>query len=306
MKIARLPLALCAVLAAGAIHAADDTKPAAAAPPAASPAEVDVTLATINGVRYSLDTFRLFYLERMQQSQSGDTPEMQQQAFNEFINLALTAQQADALKLTDRHDVQVGLELQRMRVLSNVALQSMAQEFKPTEDELKKAYDDAVKQLGQTQYKVRHILVKDEAEGKKVIAELNKGGDFAELAKKYSTGPNAKSGGELGWFTSAQIDNKPFSDAVEGLKKGGYTKTPVNAKYGWHVILLEDTRIPEPPSFDDAKPQLIANYQRAKLGEKIGALREAAKLDLNESVVKLKEPAAEEPAKDAPEKTEKK
>jgi peptidyl-prolyl cis-trans isomerase C len=302
MKIARLPLALCAVLAAGVAQAADEPKSAAAALPAPSAAEADVTLATINGVRYSLDSFRLFYLERMQQSQSGDTPEMQQQAFNEFINLAVTAQQADALKLTDRHDVQIGLELQRMRVLSNVALQSMAQEFKPTEDELKKAYDDAVKQLGQTQYKVRHILVKDEAEGKKVIAELSKGGDFAELAKKYSTGPNAKSGGELGWFTSAQIDNKPFSDAVEGLKKGAYTKTPVNAKYGWHVILLEDTRIPEPPSFDDAKPQLIANYQRAKLGEKIGALREAAKLDLNESVVKLKEPAAEEPAKDAPEK----
>jgi peptidyl-prolyl cis-trans isomerase C len=306
MKIARLPIALCAVLAAGALQAAGDPKPGEAQAPAASATGTqtgaDVTIATINGVRYSLDTFRLFYIERLQQTQSQDSPEMQQQAFNEFVNLAVTAQQADTLKLTDRRDVQIGMELQRMRLLSNVSLQAMAQEFKPTEEELKKAYDELLKQLGETQYKVRHVLVKEEAEAKKVIAELNKGGDFADLAKKHSTGPNAKAGGELGWFTSNQIDNKPFSDAVATLKKGTYTKTPVKAKYGWHVILLEDTRTAQPPSFDEAKPQLIASYQRAKLGEKIGVLRQGAKLELNESVVKLRDAPAEEPSKAPQEK----
>lgn len=310
MKIAHLPAVLCAVLAAGALQAADAPKPAGAPTPAAASGDAaagaDVTLATVNGVAYPLDLFRLFYLERLQQAQSQDSPEMQQQAFNEFINLVLTAQQAQARKLTERHDVQTGLELQRMRLLSSVALQSMAQEIQPTEDDLKQAYDELVKQFGQTQYKARHILVKEEADAKKVIAELDKGGDFAELAKKHSTGPNAKSGGDLGWFTSAQIDNKPFSDAVGTLKKGTYTKTPVKAKYGWHVILLEDTRTVQPPSFEDAKPQLIANYQRSKLGEKIGELRQAAKLDLNEAVVKVKDAPAEEPAKAEPAKNGKK
>ncbi len=306
MKIVYLPVVLCAALAAGTLQAADAPKPADAPVPAAGLADAvpaaDVPLVTVNGVTYSLDLFRMFYFERLQQTQAQDTPEVQQQAFNEFMNLVVTAQQADALKLTERHDVQVGLEAQRLRLLSNIALQTMAQEIQPTEDELNKGYDELVKQAKETQYQARHILVKEEAEAKQVIAELDKGGDFAELAKKHSTGPNAKAGGELGWFTSSQIDNQPFADAVVALKKGTYTKAPVNTKFGWHVILLEDTRSPEPPTFDDAKPQLIAAYQRVKLGEKLGALRQGAKIDLNESVVKLKDAPAEAPAAAEPEK----
>lgn len=290
MKTVYLPLALSALLATGTLQAADTPAPAA---PAEAAAEIagDVPLATVNGVPYSLDMFRLFYMERLQQSQAQDSPELQQLAFNEFINLVLTAQQAEAMKLTERPDVKIGLEVQRIRLLSNIALQAMAQEIQPSDEDLKTGYDALVKQLEETQYKVRQILVQDEAAAKKVIAELGKGGDFSKLAMEHSTGPNAKAGGELGWFTSSQVDNKPFSDAVAGLKKGEYTKTPIEAKYGWHVILLEDTRIPTPPTLDEAKPQLIAGYQRAQLANKIGALREGAKLELNESVVKLKENA---------------
>ncbi len=300
MNVVYLPMVLCAAFAAGALQAADTPKAADAPAPVAASADAaaaaDVPLVSVNGVAYSLDLFRMFYFERLQQTQAQDTPELQQQAFNEFMNLVVTAQQAEALKLPERHDVQIGLEMQRMRLLSSIALQSMAQEIEPTEEELKKGYDELAKQAKETQYQARHILTKEEAEAKKVIAELDKGGDFAELAKKHSTGPNAKAGGELGWFTSSQIDNKPFSDAVAALKKGAYTKAPVNTKFGWHVILLEDMRTPEPPSFDDAKPQLIAAYQRAKLGEKLGELRQAAKVDLNEAVVKLKDAPVEEPA----------
>jgi peptidyl-prolyl cis-trans isomerase C len=304
MKTAPLPLILSVALAAGALQAADEPKPAdapAPAPTAAAPA-ADVPLATVNGVAYSLDMFRMFYVERLQQTQAQDSPEIQQQVFNEFINLVVTSQQAQALKLTERHDLQVALDLQRLQLLSTAALQAMAQEIKPTDEELKKGYDDLVKLTGETQYKARHILVKDEAEAKKVIAALDKGGDFVELAKKHSTGPNAKAGGELGWFTASQLDNKPFSDAVAGLKQGTYTKTPVNTKFGWHVILLDDTRTTQPPNFDEAKPQLIAAYQRAKLGEKLGELRKVAKLELNEAVVKLKETPAEAAAPAEPEK----
>jgi peptidyl-prolyl cis-trans isomerase C len=306
MKIVHLPMVLCAAIAAGTLHAADTPKPVDAPVSAAGSADAapaaDVTLVTVNGIPYSLDLFRMFYFERLQQTQAQDSPELQQQTFNEFMNLLVTAQQADALKLSARHDVQMGLDLQRIRVLSSAALQTMVQDIQPTEDELKKGYDELAKQAKETQYQARHILAKEEAEAKQVIAELDKGGDFAELAKKHSTGPNAKAGGELGWFTSSQIDNKPFSDAVAALKKGAYTKAPVKTKFGWHVILLEDTRTPEPPTFDDAKPQLIAAYQRAKLGEKLGELRQAAKVDLNEDVVKLKDEAVEEPAAAEPEK----
>jgi peptidyl-prolyl cis-trans isomerase C len=309
-RASALAAALAAILTATSVQAADAAKPAAA--PATAPAaaaapeapQADVRLATINGVPYSLDLFRIFYLERLQQTQSQDTPEAQQQSFNDFINLVVTAQQAPALKLTERHDVQLGLELQKMKLYSSVALQAMAMDIQPTEEELKKAYDEAVKEVKQDQYKARHILVKEEAEAKKLIAELDKKADFTELAKKHSIGPAGKNGGDLDWFTAGQMV-KPFSDAAAALEKGSYTKTPVQTQFGWHVILLEDKRVAEPPSFEDAKPQLIAAIQRNKLGEQIIELRKTTKLELNEDVIKLKEdPAKGEAEKTAPAKAE--
>jgi peptidyl-prolyl cis-trans isomerase C len=309
MKIAYLPAVLAAILAATSVQAADAPKAASApaAPPAAAapPAEAaDVRLVTVNGVPYSLDLFRIFYLERLQQTQAQDTPEAQQQSFNEFINLAVTAQQAPIRKLSERHDVQLGLELQKLKLLSSVALQAMAMDIQPTEEELKKAYDEVVKEAKQTQYKARHILVKEEAEAKKLIAELDKKADFTELAKKHSIGPAGKNGGDLDWFSAGQMV-KPFSDATAALQKGSYTKTPVQTQFGWHVILLEDIRTAEPPSFEDAKPQLVAAIQRNKIGEAIVELRKTTTLELNEDVIKLKEdPAKGEAEKAAPAKAE--
>ena len=76
--------------------------------------------------------------------------------------------------------------------------------------------------------KIAHILMKTEQEAKDIIAELDGGADFSELAKKKSTGPSAKEGGELGWLNGAQLNNMPsFAQAVSELKKGSYTKTPV-------------------------------------------------------------------------------
>ena len=187
-----------------------------------------------------------------------------------------------------------------MKLLSSVALQSMAMDIQPTEEELKKAYDEVVKEVKQTQYKARHILVKEEAEAKKLIAELDKKADFAELAKKHSIGPAGKNGGDLDWFSAGQMV-KPFSDAAAALEKGAYTKTPVQTQFGWHVILLEDIRTAEPPSFEDAKPQLVAAIQRAKIGEQIIELRKTTTLELNEDVIKLKEdPAKGDAEKAAP------
>jgi peptidyl-prolyl cis-trans isomerase C len=78
------------------------------------------------------------------------------------------------------------------------------------------------------------------------------------------------------------------------MKPGTYTKEPVQTQFGWHVILLEDTRTAEPPSFDEAKPTLEAMVKRQKVADALSTWRKDAKVDLNNDVVKLKE----EPKKD--------
>ncbi len=280
-----LSLLIVALLAAGPC-AAEDAAPAPAPAPAEAPGP-DTIIATVNGTPYPLDVFRMFYIERMQETQGQNDPAFQQQAFNEFMSLIVASQEAEKRNLQDNPDVTAAIELQRLKVMSNAALAAMARDIQVTDDELKEAYEQVKKQATRTEYKARHILVKDEAEAKKLIKELDNKADFAELAKKHSLGPTGKNGGELDWFDATQMV-KPFADAVAAMKPGTHSKEPVQTQFGWHVIELEDTRTAEPPAFEDAKPQLTALVQRQKLGKQLNELRDTAMVELNEEVVKLK------------------
>jgi peptidyl-prolyl cis-trans isomerase C len=259
-----------------------------------APPPADVNIAVVNGVPYSLELFRVFYMDRMQQAQHQNDAAFQQQVFNEFMSMVVASQEGERRKLEDDPGVATAIELQKLKVLSNAALAAMAQEIEVTDDELKQAYEEVKKQSERTEYKARHILVKDEAEAKKLIKDLDKKADFAELAKKHSLGPTAKNGGELEWFDKSQMV-EPFADAVAAMKPGTYTKEPVHTQFGWHVIYLEDTRAAEPPAFDDVKPQLTALVQRQKLGERLMQMRDKAMVELNEDVVQVK-PKEETPA----------
>ncbi|UHD15400.1 peptidylprolyl isomerase [Thiocapsa bogorovii] len=287
MKTSRFTLVLCALMAAGAVLAEDAKEPETGE---------DVIIATVNGTPYDLDLFRLFFLERLQQNQGENSPALQEQAFNEFMSLVVASQEATRRKLEEDPEVAVAIDLQRMKILSNAALAAMAEEVVPTEEELKKAYEDVKKNATRTEYKARHILVKDEEEAKKVIEELEGGADFGDLAREHSLGPTGKNGGELDWFDANQMV-APFSEAVAGMEVGSFTKSPVQTQFGWHVIELQDSRKAEPPSFEDAEPQLTLLLKRQKISEKLAEMRDGAMVELNEEVVKLKptdEAAAEE------------
>jgi peptidyl-prolyl cis-trans isomerase C len=282
---------LRATIAAGLIGAAL----AAPAPAQEAAAGDDTLIATINGEPYKLDVFRLFYAQRLQQSGAENTPEVQERAFNEFMNLVVASQDGEKRKLADRADVQAALQLERMMVLSTAALQAIAADTEVTDEELKQAYEQFKEQAKRTEYKARHILVDSKDKADEMIKQVakKKGKNFEELAKENSLGPTAEKGGELGWFDATQMV-QPFADAVAKLKPGEWTKEPVQTQFGWHVILLEETRDAEPPSFEDAKPGLEAAVKRQKVAEKLAEMRNGAKVDLNEDVVKLKEGAKTE------------
>lgn len=102
----------------------------------------------------------------------------------------------------------------------------------------------------------RHILLEKEVDATNLIAHVQGGMDFAEAAKKYSTGPSASKGGDLGYFARTDMV-KPFADAAFALKKGEFTQKPVKTKFGWHVIKVEDHRTVAPPTFEALKPRLV-------------------------------------------------
>ncbi len=257
--------------------------------------DADTNIATINGEAYSLDLFRIFYAQRMQQTNAQNSPEFQERAFNEFLNLVVASQAAEKRKLANDDQVKLALELQRMTVLSTAELQAIAEETEVTDKELEEAYETLKEQSKRTEYKARHILVDDEEKAKEIAKKVkkSKAKDFEKLAKENSLGPTADKGGDLGWF-DARTMVKPFAEAVGTLEPGQWTEEPIQTQFGWHVILLEETRDAAPPSLEEAKPALEGAVRRQKVAQVLNELRANATVDLNEDVVKLKEEDGEE------------
>ncbi len=130
----------------------------------------------------------------------------------------------------------------------------------PISDAQLKAKYDKMKQeaMNSKQYKVSHILVKDQKTADKIIAQLKKGSKFADLAKKYSTDPGSKNnGGDLGWSDASNYVPE-FSAAVKTLQKGQYTMAPIKTQFGYHIIELNDTKTGSSnfASYDKMKDQL--------------------------------------------------
>ena len=129
--------------------------------------------------------------------------------------------------------------------------------------------------LSGQQFKARHILVESQEEADAVIAELRQGADFVALAEQRADGPTGPNGGTLDWFT---LDSMPpaFAAAVRTMTVGTYSAEPVQTEFGFHVILLEETREQEPPPLEEIRDELTSAAERKRLDDYIRMLRESA------------------------------
>lgn len=125
-----------------------------------------------------------------------------------------------------------------------------------------------------TEYNASHILVETEAEAQEIRKLLDDGGDFAALAKEKSTGPSGPNGGNLGWFGPGMMV-KPFEDAVVALEPG-QVSDPIETQFGWHVILLSETRLKDAPALEEVRSELEADIQRNAVEDTITTLTDEA------------------------------
>jgi peptidyl-prolyl cis-trans isomerase C len=134
------------------------------------------------------------------------------------------------------------------------------------------------KKPGEEEVHARHILVPTEDAAKKIIDQLNKGADFATLAKANSTDPGAAQGGDLGWFKKADMLPE-FSAVAFALKPGETSQTPVHTRYGWHVIKVEGTRTTPPPTLEQATPQIRQELIQAAVQQVVEQARAGVNIE---------------------------
>ncbi|MEP2919599.1 peptidylprolyl isomerase [Sulfitobacter sp.] len=131
------------------------------------------------------------------------------------------------------------------------------------------------------EYNASHILVETEEAAQAVIEELNDGADFAAVARDKSTGPSGPNGGQLGWFGPGAMVPE-FEEAVVAMEPGKVSE-PVKTQFGWHVIKLNETRVPEAPALEEVREQIELQIRQIRAQEKIEEVTAAAKVDRSAS-----------------------
>ena len=125
-----------------------------------------------------------------------------------------------------------------------------------TDDQIKEYFDANKDSFAQAeQVEASHILVDDEKTAEEVKKKLDDGGDFAELAKEYSTDTsNAESGGELGYFGKGEMVQE-FDDKAFAMKKGEISE-PVKTEFGYHIIKVTGKKEAKEAVLDDHKDEI--------------------------------------------------
>ncbi len=228
--------------------------------------------------------------------QSGgraDTPEARKAIVEQLAIQMLVADEAVKKGLDKTPEFKEQVEVIKQSALANAYVADYFKNNPVSDSTLKAEYDKLSAEAAGTEYKARHILVATEAEARDIIAQLKKDASaFEKLAREKSQDPGSReTGGDLGWFDLKSMVPE-FSTAVSKLEKGKFTEQPVQTQFGYHVIVLEDSRAIKPPAFEDVKTNLTKHIQQQNLQKQLDELKAKAKIEIVGAT-----PAAKAPAK---------
>jgi peptidyl-prolyl cis-trans isomerase C len=241
-------------------------------------AQSDQLVAKVDGVEIRESDIAMAEEDLGQNAQQMTADGKRDYLVSYLTDVILAAKAAEGKKIADDKDFKSRIAFIRRKLLMEMLL---IKEGKAavTDAAMKKVYEEAVKQSGDEQeVRARHILVATEAEAKTIVTEVNKGTDFAELARQKSKDPGAAAeGGDLGWFGKDQMVPE-FADAAFKMNKGQVSE-PVKTQFGWHIIKVEDKRTKPVPEFAKVKDQIETFVMRKAQADYVAKLREGAKVE---------------------------
>lgn len=248
-------------------------------PQGAAPAK-DAVAATVNGTPIGERFVGLVLKQRTDLGREASA-EVRNAFIDRLAMQVIITQEAVKKGLDKAPEVSDQLELTRQSVLVDAFVKDYLKSNSVTDDMLNAEYDKIKAQATGTEYKARHILVETEAEAKNIIARLKKNPTtFEALAKEKSTDRGSKDrGGDLGWFDPRRMVPE-FGAAVAKLAKGKFTEEPVKSQFGYHVILLEDSRPQMVQPLEQIKPALTQQIQQQNLKNLFQEMKAKAKIEI--------------------------
>lgn len=248
--------------------------------------DADTVLATVNGQEITLGHLIVAQSQLPEQYQSLPDDVLLTGILEQLVQQEVVA---SAVRDDLSTSMQLGLENEERAYVAALTLDEVAVAEIP-EEELQAEYDA---QFGDveagTEYNASHILVATEGEAQSLIDELEGGADFAALAREHSTGPSGPNGGQLGWFNAGMMVPS-FEEAVFDLEVGEVSG-PVETQFGWHVIILNDTRDQAAPALEEVRDQLVEGLRQARVDAYVQQLTDEsdvtrAELDIDPALLR--------------------
>ncbi|HXZ61024.1 MAG TPA: peptidylprolyl isomerase [Steroidobacteraceae bacterium] len=264
-----------------------------------APADTSPSVATVNGRPITRDFYE-FYVKNVSGKASAElSPDIRGKLLDNMVRGEVIAQEAVKQGLDKSGDTAYILELSRLNVLGQAVGDHYLKDKKPTDAQLRAEYEAYVAAAPKSEYHARHILVATEPFADKLVQRLARGEKFEDLAKAESMDPSKNNGGDLSWIRPESVPPE-FMKALESLKPGEYTKTPVQTPFGWHIIQLVEMRPLTPQPFEQRKPRIEQELERKTFKNYMDELMRTAQvtktLDQGASGAAAAAPAAIAPA----------
>ncbi len=263
----------------------------AAGATAAGAQEADKVVAKVNG--YNITTKEIALASDDLRPQLEKVPANFRFAFvvEYLIERHLLAQEAVKAKTIDTEEYTKRLKFYQAKALRDAYFtDNLATSV--SEDDVKAAYKkEAAKVTTEKRARARHILVNSEEDAKNAMARLEKGERFEEVAKQVSLDGSRDYGGDLGFFTAAEMV-PAFSKAVFALKKGEVSP-PVKTDFGWHIIKLEDVQEGGAQPFEQVRNPIRLVLMRKAVQDKILELRAVGEIEILDPDLKRLQEEAE-------------
>jgi peptidyl-prolyl cis-trans isomerase C len=238
----------------------------------------DSSVATVDGVAISRNTFEHYALGVASKPATDLTAEQRDRILEDLIRAQLTAAAAERDGVAASDDTRAKLDMNRLQILQRAQSEHYLKDRKPSEEELRAEYDIQIGMLDKVQYRVAHIQTATEAAARQILAQLKSGANFAQLVKTQSTDAATRDkGGELDWSIPSRMP-EALGEVVRKLKKGETAPDPVKTQFGYHVVRVIDTRDSVPPTFDQARSSLVQIVEEKKFKAYVDGLQAKAKI----------------------------
>lgn len=215
-----------------------------------------------------------------------------------YLDKELT-KEAKKSKVTQTNEIKDQIEEAQNKILRQTYVNSLIQ-TEVTDKKINDKYVELSNDLaGKKEYLISHIVTKTKEEAEKLLKDLQakkvSANKFSELAKKHSIDQDSSgNGGDLGYILEDNMI-KEISDAIVNLKKDEIS-TPIQTKFGWHLVKIADIRDAKPLPFESVKDNIRDQIVQDKLNEINAKITKDAKVQI---LIQLKEaeakPASVEP-----------